>query len=212
MKKILLVLLLFTIITVDAKAEYYDTITETVYSITDTIQINQTVNAEIIYQENYFLDSSVSMSILFSGYNFTPYNYSIYVNGSLLLDTAVIDTDIVTKSFEILENQENIIVVYVSYDDNIYTSTTVSYYYITSSNYSITDTITITGITPIFDLTVENTDFKRWKKLSEIYPDLSSIKSDWQKWCIVAAGETDNYYKESKINYLKFQRLADKYK
>ena len=63
-----------------------------------------------------------------------------------------------------------------------------------------------------FDLTQYISDYSRFKKLSELYPDLQNGISNYSKWRIIAIGESDNYYIQSNSDYLKFKRLAAKYK
>ena len=63
-----------------------------------------------------------------------------------------------------------------------------------------------------FDLTQYISDYSRFKKLSELYPDLQNGISNYSKWRIIAIGESDNYYIQSNSDYLKFKKLAEKYK
>ena len=63
-----------------------------------------------------------------------------------------------------------------------------------------------------FDLTQYISDYERYQKITELYPQLSGIKSTIQFWHELATLENDNYYREPNLPYLKFKRLADKYK
>ena len=62
-----------------------------------------------------------------------------------------------------------------------------------------------------FDLTEYISDYSRYKKLWELYPQLSGV-SGFKFWHELATLENDNYYREPNLPYLKFKRLAAKYK
>jgi len=63
-----------------------------------------------------------------------------------------------------------------------------------------------------FDLTQYISDYSRFKKLAELYSNLQTAISNYSKWRIISIGENDNYYIQPNSDYLKFKRLADKYK
>jgi len=312
MKKILLSVFFILILSVSIRAEYSDTITETAYSTTDTIQINKIIFVEITPQDSFIWDTAVNITMTFDNYIINSDSYVIYINGALQFDSAVIDTDIITKEIEILKNVENTITVYTFYNGQITDSATINFYNITQTAYSTTDTITINKVinitianyesytidttanititfdnylinsdsysvivngdtqidrtlidtdiitveiellentnnqitvltdfgsetiniihatqtaysiadtiiinasTPsfIFDLINYVSDYSRFKKIWELYPQLSGV-SGFKFWHELATLENDNYYREPNLPYLKFKRLAAKYK
>lgn len=70
-----------------------------------------------------------------------------------------------------------------------------------------------TGSSFIFDLTEYVSDYSRFKKLTELYPQLSDYYfGSYEYWYNLALLENDVYYRQPNLEYLKFKRLADKYK
>ena len=64
----------------------------------------------------------------------------------------------------------------------------------------------------IFNLVDYISDYERYKKITELYPQLSELKSLPEFWRELAILENDNYYREPNLTYLKFKRLSEKYK
>lgn len=62
-----------------------------------------------------------------------------------------------------------------------------------------------------FDLTQYISDYSRYKKLWELYPQLTGV-SGFKFWRELATLENDVYYRQPNTDYLKFKKLADKYK
>jgi len=208
MKKILFSIFLILILSVSIRAEYSDTITETVYSATDTITINKVINITIANYESYTIDTTPNITITFDNYLINSDSYSVIVNGDTQIDRTLIDTDIITVEIELLENTNNQITVLTDFG-----SETINIIHATQTAYSIADTIIINASTPsfIFDLINYVSDYSRFKKIWELYPQLSGV-SGFKFWREIAILENDNYYREPNLPYLKFKRLAAKYK
>jgi len=208
MKKILFSIFLILILSVSIRAEYSDTITETVYSATDTITINKVINITIANYESYTIDTTANITITFDNYLINSDSYSVIVNGDTQIDRTLIDTDIITVEIELLENTNNQITVLTDFG-----SETINIIHATQTAYSIADTIIINASTPsfIFDLINYVSDYSRFKKIWELYPQLSGV-SGFKFWREIAILENDNYYREPNLPYLKFKRLAAKYK
>jgi len=64
----------------------------------------------------------------------------------------------------------------------------------------------------IFNLSEIKSDYFKYKKLTELYPQLTSLKSTNEFWRELALLENDNYYNEPYLPYFKFKRLDNKYK
>jgi len=208
MKKILFSIFLILILSVSIRAEYSDTITETVYSATDTITINKVINITIANYESYTIDTTANITITFDNSLINSDSYSVIVNGDTQIDRTLIDTDIITVEIELLENTNNQITVLTDFG-----SETINIIHATQTAYSIADTIIINASTPsfIFDLINYVSDYSRFKKIWELYPQLSGV-SGFKFWREIAILENDNYYREPNLPYLKFKRLAAKYK
>ena len=208
MKKILFSIFLILILSVSIRAEYSDTITETVYSATDTITINKVINITIANYESYTIDTTANITITFDNSLINSDSYSVIVNGDTQIDRTLIDTDIITVEIELLENTNNQITVLTDFG-----SETINIIHATQTAYSIADTIIINASTPsfIFDLINYVSDYSRFKKIWELYPQLSGV-SGFKFWHELATLENDNYYREPNLPYLKFKRLAAKYK
>jgi len=65
----------------------------------------------------------------------------------------------------------------------------------------------------IFNLSEIKSDYFRYKKLTELYPELNDYYyGSYEYWKNLALLESDNYYREPYLPYFKFKRLDNKYK
>ncbi len=65
----------------------------------------------------------------------------------------------------------------------------------------------------IFNLSEIKSDYLRYKKLTELYPELNDYYyGSYEYWKNLALLESDNYYREPYLPYFKFKRLDNKYK
>ena len=65
----------------------------------------------------------------------------------------------------------------------------------------------------IFNLSEIKSDYFRYKKLTELYSQLSDYYfGSYEYWYNLALLENDVYYRQPNLEYLKFKRLAAKYK
>jgi hypothetical protein len=292
MKKIFTLIIFVLLLVNNIRAEYSDTITETVYSTTDTIIINNVIG--IVSDSTITNNKVLSLTLNFSNY-YTSDSYVVYINSNAVIDTRIISDSILNHNLEIgdLKNQDNYIYIlaisenhtnadtlyfrintdlialydsfaggdyaniiislnnyslgYDSYwimvnndtqvnkaviaDSSFLTSITLlenqhneitimtvfdsfnfSILSVTQTDYSMPDTIIIFAEPFTFNLIEYKNNFERVNKLSEKYTELSKTKFSWEKWNIIAINEDDNYYTNANMEYLKFQRLADKYK
>jgi hypothetical protein len=292
MKKIFTLIIFVLLLVNNIRAEYSDTITETVYSTTDTIIINNVIG--IVSDSTITNNKVLSLTLNFSNY-YTSDSYVVYINSNAVIDTRIISDSVLNHNLEIgdLKNQDNYIYILAISEnhtnaDTLYfrintdlialydffaggdyaniiislnnyslgydsywimvnndtqvnkTIITDSYFLtnitllenqnneitvmtdfdsfsfnilsVTQTDYSMPDTIIIFAEPFTFNLIEYKNNFERVNKLSEKYTELSKTKFSWEKWNIIAINEDDNYYTNANMEYLKFQRLADKYK
>ena len=138
----------------------------------------------------------------------------IYID-DVWFDTVIIQDNVLTiySDVDISDYDNSILKFYVYYETNNY----LAYETLLLDNkgfYSPVISFTVSDTTPefIFNLADYVSDYSRFKKLSELYTDLQTTISNYSKWRIIAIGESDNYYIQSNSDYLKFKKLAAKYK
>ena len=92
-----------------------------------------------------------------------------------------------------------------------------------SPEYFISNSEMLNGFSPeyfisnastfIFNLSEIKSDYFRYKKLTELYPQLSDYYfGSYEYWYNLALLENDVYYRQPNLEYLKFKKLAEKYK
>ncbi len=141
-------------------------------------------------------------------------SFGIYID-DVLFDTIIIQDNILYYSYDfnikIYDNAE--LKFYVYYEGGNY----LAYSDLLLDNkgfYSPVISFTVGDTTPafIFNLSEIKSDYFRYKKLTELYPQLTSLKSTNEFWRELATLENDVYYRQPYLPYLKFKKLADKYK
>ena len=136
----------------------------------------------------------------------------IYVNNDFI-DTVIIQDNVLTiySDVDISDYDNSILKFYVYYETNNY----LAYETLLLDDkgfYSPVISFTVNSNAFQFDLTQYISDYSRFKKLAELYSNLQTAISNYSKWRIISIGENDNYYIQPNSDYLKFKRLADKYK
>ena len=142
-------------------------------------------------------------------------SFGIYVNNNLI-DTITIQDNVLTVycdvNISIYDNAE--LKFYVYYEGGNY----LAYSDLLLDNkgfYSPVISFTVGDTTPafIFNLSEIKSDYFRYKKLTELYPQLSDYYfGSYEYWYNLALLENDVYYRQPNLPYLKFKRLAAKYK
>lgn len=62
-----------------------------------------------------------------------------------------------------------------------------------------------------FNLSDNLSEYGRWYKLSELYPEIIKIKSETERWLYLSQQENDIDYQSSIHPYLKWLKLDSKY-
>ena len=135
----------------------------------------------------------------------------IYVNNDFI-DTVIIQDNVLTiySDVDISDYDNSILKFYVYYETNNY----LAYETLLLDDkgfYSPVISFTVNSNAFQFDLTQYISDYSRFKKLWELYPQLTGM-SGYKFWYELAILENDVEYRNTDLNYLKFKRLAAKYK
>lgn len=166
------------------------------------------INTDLIALYDFFAGGDYANIIIsLNNYSLGYDSYWIMVNNDTQVNKTIITDSYFLTSITLLENHNNEIIVMTDFDSFSFNILSV-----TQTDYSMPDTIIIFAEPFTFNLIEYKNNFERVNKLSEKYTELSKTKFSWEKWNIIAINEDDNYYTNANMEYLKFQRLADKYK
>ena len=165
---------------------------------------------------------SVKQTLISSDTNRLEINLLSAINGDSL--GIYVNNDFI----ETITIQNNVLTVYSDVDISNYDNANLKFYiYYETNNYFAYETLlldnkgfyspvisfTVGDTTPkfIFNLADYVSDYSRYKKLWELYPQLTGM-SGYKFWKEIAILENDVEYRNTDLNYLKFKRLAAKYK
>ena len=212
MKKIIIII--FTLILLSVNfifANEPDTVGY--YSPTISFEVDAKTQIQSVKQTLISADTNRLEIYLLSAINGD--SFGIYVNNNLI-DTITIQDNVLTVycdvNISIYDNAE--LKFYVYYEGGNY----LAYSDLLLDNkgfYSPVISFTVSDTTPafIFNLSEIKSDYFRYKKLTELYPQLSDYYfGSYEYWYNLALLENDVYYRQPNSDYLKFKRLAAKYK
>jgi len=144
---------------------------------------------------------------------FNPYDINrieIYVNDVFIDSQEIITGQSDNYIFNVLHLENSELTTYIFYDSFEIDSRTQKLIN-NAGFYSPVISFEVNFNAFQFDLTQYISDYSRYKKIWELYPQLSGV-SGFKFWHELVTLENDNYYREPNLPYLKFKRLADKYK
>ena len=191
-------IILFFLFSYCLYAEYSDSITETEFSEADSIVISRRANIVLI-DENKYTSDKINYNFVFKNVWLNEDSFVMYLNNNIIVETTTITNDTIEVELS-FENTINLIkIIVLDKNNNILLDYNDTLYYITETNYSLTDSIVIKGI--IKDIIMFN--YLRIKQI--LYNDNEIF--NYNNWINISNKKNDMYYREPNMNYLKYKRL-----
>jgi len=191
-------IILFFLFSYCLYAEYSDSITETEFSEADSIVISRKANIVLI-DENKYTSDKINYNFVFKNVWLNEDSFVMYLNNNIIVETTTITNDTIEVELS-FENTINLIkIIVLDKNNNILLDYNDTLYYITETNYSLTDSIVIKGI--IKDIIMFN--YLRIKQI--LYNDNEIF--NYNNWINISNKKNDMYYREPNMNYLKYKRL-----
>ncbi len=184
----------------DVIFDYEDTLyyNESEFTEADSIVIERKANIVLI-DENKYTSDKINYNFVFKNVWLNEDSFVMYLNDNIIVETTIITNDTIEVELS-FENVINLIKVFVfDKSNNIVLDYNDTLYYITETDYSLTDSIVIKGI--IKDIIMFN--YLRIKQI--LYNDNEIF--NYNNWIKISNKKNDMYYREPNMNYLKYKRL-----
>jgi len=184
----------------DVIFDYEDTLyyNESEFTEADSIVISRKANIVLI-DENKYTSDKINYNFVFKNVWLNEDSFVMYLNNNIIVETTTITNDTIEVELS-FENTINLIkIIVLDKNNNILLDYNDTLYYITETNYSLTDSIVIKGI--IKDIIMFN--YLRIKQI--LYNDNEIF--NYNNWINISNKKNDMYYREPNMNYLKYKRL-----